>query len=155
MFLLILSKIPKQAVELIPDRLKYKQLIELCQLLSSAGITDQMEKVPQAKEIQAWILNNTQWVYDYFKFLRKYVDANINLKPSTKQKLDLIQQDLNLIKACRRKYDLKTAVFRYKRGYSSEYKTNTELPIDLAVAEYRKYIKWKEDLWTQKKIKKT
>lgn len=39
---------------------------------------------------------------------------------------------------------IKTAIFRYKKGYSgTTYATDSELPIDVAVAEYKKYMEWK------------
>lgn len=39
---------------------------------------------------------------------------------------------------------IKTAIFRYKKDYSgTTYATDTELPIDIAVAEYKKYMEWK------------
>lgn len=39
---------------------------------------------------------------------------------------------------------IKTAIFRYKKDYSgTTYATDTELPINVAIAEYKKYMEWK------------
>ena len=69
MFLLILDKNSYKAAEFVPDRLKFKQLLELCQLICSAGISDVYKKVNQGKELQEWVRNNKLWISRYFTYL--------------------------------------------------------------------------------------
>lgn len=54
MMLLILDKNPILAANLVPSKLKFKQLLELSQLICSAGISGVYKKIPQGKEIQNW-----------------------------------------------------------------------------------------------------
>ena len=69
MMLLILDENPILAANLVPSKLKFKQLLELSQLICSAGISDVYKKILQGKEIQNWILENPAWVYRYFDTL--------------------------------------------------------------------------------------
>ena len=62
MFLLILDKDPIRSAHLIPDKLKFKQLIELGQLVCSAGISDIYKPIKQGKQLQEWK-----------KILKKYI----------------------------------------------------------------------------------
>lgn len=39
--------------------------------------------------------------------------------------------------------DITTAIFRYSKDYKCNIPTNTELPIDECIEEYKKYISWK------------
>ena len=61
MMLIITSPNPKEAVDWLVEntdkRFCCKQLLELCQLLASAGITDKMDALDNGKEIQKWITN--------------------------------------------------------------------------------------------------
>ena len=46
----------------------------------------------------------------------------------------------------------KTAIFRYVKEYEefTEYSTNAELPIEVAIEEYEKYVEFKKDKWDKK-----
>lgn len=56
MMLLILDRNPVKSALLVPDKLKFKQLLELAQMIST--ITGSVYKpVRQGKEIQEWIKN--------------------------------------------------------------------------------------------------
>lgn len=94
MFLLILDKNPYKAAELIPDRLKFKSLLELCQLICSAGISDVYKKVNQSKELQEWIKNNKLWISRCFTYLFFWVLENLDLQKETYLRLAKIKQDL-------------------------------------------------------------
>ena len=72
MFLLILDKNPDKSAELVPDRLKFKQMLELGQLICSAGISNVFKPIKQGKELQVWIKNNKNWIYWYMMFLFNY-----------------------------------------------------------------------------------
>lgn len=119
----------------------FKSLLELGQLICSCGISNVFKRVHRAKEIQKWILNNKLWVYRYYTALYFTCLINIKIKPATFVKLYNIRQDLfELIKHKRRITYPKTAIFRYKKGYNTKYKTNIELPIEECTKEYKKYI---------------
>ena len=49
----------------------------------------------------------------------------------------------------------KTVIFRYIKDYTkfTKYKSNSELPINIAVKEYQKYIKYKEEEYNKKRGK--
>lgn len=153
MFLLILDKNPDKSAELVPDRLKFKQMLELGQLICSAGISNVFKPIKQGKELQVWIKNNKNWIYWYMMFLFNYCINHLNLKFETIYKLKEIIRDLhNSIDITIQEQYPKNAIFRYKQGYKSQYNTNSELPIDIAVKEYRKYVKWKEKQYDLRRI---
>ena len=141
MMLLILDENPSDAARKIPDRLKHKQLLELMQMISCI-VDFGYDKIPQGKAIKEWITKNIDWTYVYAKTLveKQYM----SLKEETRIKYQCLL-DL-LILRC--KYvivpNAKTAIFRYVKEYEdTEYPTNAELPIDVAIKEYKKYLKWK------------
>lgn len=152
MFLLILDKNPYKAAELVPDRLKFKQLLELGQLICSAEISSVYKKINQGKELQEWIKNNKLWIYRYFTYLWFWSVGNINFKPKTMVDLYKIRQNLfdNTEHKKRIVYP-KVAIFRYVKEYAefTEYESNSELPIDIAINEYKKYAEWKENVRTK------
>ena len=153
MMLLILDKNPYRAAELVPDRLKFKQLLELGQLICSAGISNAYKSVPQGRELQKWIKGHINWTYMYFDRLFDFAFKNINLKNESKGRISQIKFDLlNKFRDYYsnhyyiRRVSPSTAIFRYMKEYKefTKYETNSELPIETAVEEYKKYIKWKE-----------
>lgn len=149
--LLILDENPTEAALSVPKALQHKQLLELVQMLSHI-LDFGYEKLPQGRELKAWICKNKLWTYTYAKVLIH----DLNLKKSTKIKykclLDLLEESCRDLDECCRDLDecplvvpkATTAVFRYVKEYEdTEYPTNSELPIDVAVKEYEKYLKWK------------
>ena len=154
MFLLILDKNPYKAAELIPDRLKFKQLLELGQLICSAGISDVYKKVNQGKELQEWVKNNKSWIYSYFRFLYIWVTKNIKIKNETQVKINEILWDLygSIVEVHRPT----TAIFRYVKEYAgmTSYESNSELPIDVAISEYKRYLEYKEKEYNKKRLTK-
>ena len=62
MFLLVLDKDAVKSAQLVPDKIKFKQLIELCQLICSAGYSNVYKKINQGKELQNWIIRNSVWI---------------------------------------------------------------------------------------------
>ena len=148
MFLLVLDKNPCMAASFVPNRLKFKQLLELCQLISSTEITDIMNPIKQGKEIQKWILKNPCFVLGYFHVLFNWCKENIKLNLETQVKLTVIEDDIEryIFAQNKKDYNIQNAIFRYVKEYTefTEYESNSELPIDVAVEEYKKYIEWKE-----------
>lgn len=154
MFLLILDKNPYKAAELIPDRLKFKQLLELGQLICSAGISDVYKPINQGKELQEWVKKYKFWVLRYFSILFDYAKMNLDLKCETIIKISKIYKDL-CTKTCW--VDIpQTAIFRYVKEYAemTEYESNSELPIDVAISEYKRYLEYKEKEYNKKRCKK-
>lgn len=58
MMLIVLDKNPITAAKLVPNNLKFKQLLELAQMLCSCGFSNLYKKIPQGKAIQEWIKQN-------------------------------------------------------------------------------------------------
>lgn len=148
MMLLITSSNPIIAASQVPDKLKFKQLLELCQMFCSLGYSDTYKPIKQGKKLQAWISKNKLWCQLYADHLYYWCLTHINMKQKT---INDIRKIINL----KDTYELltnpdveipyaKTAVFRYINTYKSKYMTNTELPINEAITEYEAYIKWKE-----------
>lgn len=144
MFFIILDKNPTNAALKIPKKYKHKQLLELMQMISCV-VDFGYEKLPTGKEIKAWINKNSYWVYTFAKVLMRQV----NLKEETKIKYNCLL-DLLYLKIERSIIvpNITTAIFRYKKEYAENttYKTNSELPVEIVIKEYEKYIKWKKEL---------
>ena len=61
----------------------------------------------------------------------------------SKTALDLYNIENDLFDSIERKKRIvypKTCIFRYKKGYNSNYESNSELPLEEGIKEYRKYI---------------
>lgn len=144
MFFIILDSNPTNAALKIPEKYKHKQLLELMQMLSCV-VDFGYEKLPTGKEIKAWINKNSYWVYTFAKVLMRQV----NLKEETKIKYNCLL-DLLYLKTERSIIvpNITTGIFRYKKEYAENttYKTNSELPVEIVIKEYEKYIKWKKEL---------
>lgn len=154
MFLLILDKNPYKSVELIPDRLKFKQLLELGQLICSAGISDVYRPVNQGKKLQAWIKENVYFTFCMYDSLMTWCVRNINLKTKTLKDFCNIRDGLYcfLTRAKRSSKVTTNGIFRYIKEYKpfTRYNTNTQLPIEECVKEYKKYINWKEEMYKRR-----
>ena len=148
MMLLITSSNPIIAASQVPDKLKFKQLLELCQMFCSLGYSDIYKPVKQGKEVQKWISKNKTWCQLYADWLYFWCLSHINMKVKTKNDIkEIIQQEstYKFIISNNKIPHAKTAIFRYVNTYKCKYKTNTELPINEAIVEYKAYIKWKEN----------
>ena len=144
MMLIILDKNPEVAASLVPDKIKFKQLIELCQLVCSTGICDIFKAVHQGHELQNWIGRNMLWTYRYMTYLLYWAMANTRIKPATSLRIYKIRNAFyDAIERKKRIRYPKTAVLRYRKGYECKYPTKTELPIDECISEYKKYCIWK------------
>lgn len=160
MFLLVLSSNPVEAATLVPDRLKFKQLLELTQLLASCGITNQVKPVKQGKQICEWISKNENiyFVYIFYFELLNWCESHIKMLPNTFIKF-LCTRDFLWKEAdkCRTPNEpITTAIFRYVKEYAefTEYESNAELPIDVAISEYKRYLEYKEKEYNKKRCKK-
>lgn len=149
MFLLVLDKDPTKSADLVPNGIKFKQLIELGQLICSAGISNIYKPIRQGKSIQQWIKRHPEWIAMYYFWLKKYCVENVKGKFQTFMNIEMIYNDIYFL-CCERqkeiKKPLKTAIFRYSIDYSykTKYPTNIELPIEECIEEYKKYVEWKK-----------
>ena len=143
MMLIIADKSPDKAVDWLVEntdkRFCWKQLLELCQLIASAGITDKMDALSRGKEIQKWITKHKGWVYSYMVCLVNWAKKNIKMSMATVHKVDNIMYDL--FKVATDFVEPKTAVWRYLKEYKSEYLTNSELPIEVVTELYKTYLR--------------
>lgn len=154
MMLIILHEHPYVAAyklrHITPPKFYFKQLIELAQLVCSAGISNVYKKVPQGKELQGWILKHPAWVTRYMEsLLADCLGSPIKMSPLTFRKLNQILKDLERYSELSKDKDLitmshmcaSTAIWRYKVTYlNHEYPSNTELPIEEAKNLYYDYI---------------
>ena len=145
--LFIADKSPDKAVDWLVENTNknfcFKQLLELGQLICSAGISDVYKRIKQGNVLKAWIVKNPYWTKCFFLELLVYCFYNLNLKEKTLQDLKNLYFDLSkyCVKIQKFTYsDLKTAIWRYSKEYGSEYPTNSALDIDLVCELYKKYI---------------
>ena len=144
MFLLVLDKDPKKSAQLVPKKLKFKQLLELCQLVCSAGISNVYKPVKQGKKIQEWILKNKIWIYKYLHELFFWWLDHSRFNIKTLQDISKIEEDvIKYIGENKRGVHPRTAIFRYSKDYISDIPSNSELPIEICIKEYERYIDWK------------
>ena len=144
MMLIVCDKNPVRAAELVPDQLKFKQVLELCQMLCSIGYSSIYKKIPQGKAIQEWIKRNPAWVKTYGATL--YYWCLDRIKMSEKTMSDVFQILVSIPESCNLNDEIQTAIFRYNKNYKgTSYATDTELPIKEAVEEYEKYMEWKNE----------
>lgn len=139
MQLYILDKDPIKSANMIPDKYKFKMLIELGQLISTLTKNGIYKPVRQGQELVYWIDKNANYVDKYYYTLLKWSEENINMKEKTKNDLYEIWYSLeqNYIE------NLTYAYFRYAKEYVCNIPSKTLLPIDECITEYRKYIQWK------------
>lgn len=143
MMLIILDANPQKAVNMLPKSIRFKQLIELMQLLSSCGLTNVYKKIPQGKELQEWILNNKVFTALYFENLANWCLKNVNLKSKTETDISNVWLDLMEQIDYSNEYTIDNIVFRYSQKYMSDVKSKSVLRVNLGINEYRKYCKWK------------
>ena len=141
MMLIIADKSPDKAVDWLVENTNknfcFKQLLELCQLICSIGFCNIYKKVNQGKELQMWIFINREWVNTFGYILLEYCKNNLNLKHRTFVNIQTILQSLNSNLSNK---PVETAIWRYSKEYSSEYATNSELPIEVVTELYKKYL---------------
>ena len=139
MMLLILDENPILAANLVPSKLKFKQLLELSQLICSAGISGVYKKISQGKEIQNWILENPAWIYRYFDTLFIYCVDLPNIKHKTVEDFKQIMHDLYWhVKFNSGIYIPQTAIFRFSKDYTTDYLNNVTLPISKCIEGFNK-----------------
>ena len=143
MQLLILDTNPIISASLVPNKYKFKMLIELGQLLASAGLTNVYKPIKQGKELQTWVSSHRHYTYSYFDKLFRWSKSHVNMSSETIAKLEQIQTDLlNQLGKVAEKVPTH-AYFRYAKEYKCDVPSKTLLPIEDCIAEYKKYINYK------------
>ena len=146
--LIVLDKLPRKAARLVPDKIKFKQLLELGQLICSTGISSTFKPVSQGKEIQEWIKKNPRWTFFYFENLYCWSAQWINMSNETKYKFNKILYDFREVLKDEDNLIPNTIIFRYSSQYKgTQYSNNSELPTREAIKEYQKYVEWKGKIW--------
>lgn len=148
MNLFILDKNPvssaNRLVEIMGDKYAFKMLIELGQLVCSAGISNVYKKIPQGKKIQEWVKENPYYVWAYMKTLFHLLhDSSIKIKKQNKWKICQIIFDI-LENTEIRTFRTDTAYFRYAKEYECDIPNDTLLSIEKCITETEKYLKWKK-----------
>ena len=152
MMLIICDESPvKSAAYLIKHTNKnfcFKSLLELSQLICSCEISSVYKAVKQGYLLKEWVRKYPSWVYPFFSYLFQWAKGHVRLKEKTVEDMERIEKDLYKY-SVRKKLLPETAIFRYVKEYEefTEYPTNAELPIDVAVKEYEKYVEFKKDKW--------
>ena len=144
MMLIVLDSNPVDAANKVPDKLKFKQLLELAQMICSCGYCDIYKAIPQGKAIQEWIKKNPAWVKTYGVILYYWCIQNINLKENTMT--DLFSIISSIPKPCNLNSKIETAIFRYNKNYKSIFPSDSEITIENAIEEYTKYMDWKKNV---------
>ena len=143
MQLYIIDKNPIISASLVPDKYKFKMLIELGQLICSAGLSNVYKPIKQGKELQAWVSEHRGYTYQYFDKLLRWSKSHVKMQPDTLAKLEQMKQDiLNQLGKVAEK-EPTHAYFRYTQAYSCSVKSKTLLPIEQCITEYKKYLEWK------------
>ena len=143
MQLYILDKNPIISASLVPDKYKFKMLIELGQLVCSAGLSNVYKPIKQGKELQAWVSQHRDYTYSYFDKLLRWSKSHIDMQPSTLDKLQQISLDLENSLGQIAEKEPTHAYFRYAQAYDCSIASKTLLPISNCIAEYEKYLEWK------------
>ena len=141
MMLIVLDREVNLAAYKVPNKLKFKQLLELCQLLCSCGYSDKYKGIKQGKAIQEWIKKNPEWVKTYGILLLNWSRSSVKLKEKTF--IDMAQILINTPGNFNLGSTVDTAIFRYSKDYECDIPSNSELDINQAIGQYEKYMVWK------------
>lgn len=148
MQLYILDKNPEKSAEILFESMgakySFKMLIELCQMISTVTKCGTFKPVVQGKEIQEFISRNSQWVLMYFNKLENLcLNSSLNIKSQTVIKLKKIYSGLKEYSKCGLNSTILYAPFRYSKDYKCPVPSNSILPIDECINQYKKYLTYK------------
>lgn len=138
--LYVLDINPEKSAMLVPDKYKFKMLLELAQMISTITNNGIYKPIRQGKELRVWIDNNREWIVIYYNKLLTWTRSHTKAKKETIDKLERIIATLEYSNNYKAPVN---AVFRYKEEYECEIASNTLLELDETVNQYRKYLMWK------------
>ena len=139
MQLYILDKEPSKSANLVPNKYKFKMLLELGQMISTLTNNGVYKPIKQGKELVCWIGKHKSWTRIYFETLLRWSENNINMKYETREKLLKIYESLTEDGHT----EPEVAYFRYKEGYPSNIPSKSLLDIDRCIINYQNYLDWK------------
>lgn len=146
MMLIVLDENPYEAAKKVPQKVQHTQLKELMQMISCV-VDFGYKQLPQGKVLKDWINKYLDWTYVYAKTLveKQYKSLKEETRIKYQALLDLLLLNCKHIIVP----NAETAIFRYVKEYegNTEYSTDIELPIDVAIEEYKKYSEWKGNKW--------
>lgn len=116
-----------------------RQTYELARILCSYGFSDKYAATYQGKTLHSWVLENKNWILNYFNCLVSWCFTNLKLSQELKSIFTSILWNNQFDEG---RY-LRTAIFRYDKNYKHCILSDSELPIDLAIEEYQTYLTWK------------
>ena len=142
--LIVLDSNPVNAANKVPDKLKFKQLLELAQMICSCGYCNIYKAISQGKKIQEWIKKNPAWVKTYGAVLYYWCLEYIKMKEKTMA--DLFAILISIPESADLNCKIETAIFRYNKNYKSIFPSDAEIMVGNAIEEYKKYLEWKQNV---------
>lgn len=143
--MLVLSTSPSISVRLIPMHLRVKELIEVTNLICSAGISSAFKGTIENEVLTEWIKQNSRYIFLYFTRLIQWAWGKNRMPYKTYAKLKSVRKDLSFFMQYNNctEESPKTIVFNYNSDYKSPIPNNTEVPTLTGIHLYREYLAWK------------
>lgn len=143
--MLVLSTSPSISVRLIPMHLRVKELIEVTNLICSAGISSAFKGTIENEVLTEWIKQNSRYIFLYFTRLIQWAWGKNRMPYKTYAKLKPVRKDLSFFMQYNNctEESPKTIVFSYNSDYKSPIPNNTEVPTLKGIHLYREYLAWK------------
>lgn len=159
MNLFILDKDPIVSAQKFYDKMgskyAFKMLIELGQLICSAGFSDVYKTIPQGKELQEWIKENPHYTKLYFTELSRLCQgSSLKIRKETLNNIFNICHDINIssfyYECSEMGYEyIWDACFRYSKDYVCSIPSKTLLPINECIKQTELYLDWKKERLTK------
>lgn len=148
MQLYILDKNPEKSAEILFESMgakySFKMLIELCQMICTVTKCATFKPISQGKEIQEFISRNSQWVLIYLNKLKNLcLNSSLNIRLETVIKLNKIYDSLKTYSKFSFNTPILYAPFRYSKDYKCSIPSNSVLPIEECINQYKKYLAYK------------
>ena len=143
--MIVLSTDSNTSVRLIPKHLRIKELIEVNNLICSAGISNVFKGTAKNKVLIEWVKRNSRYIFFYYTRLIQWAWNNNRVPYKTYVKLKSVREDLSFFMQYNNctEESPKTIVFSYDSNYKSPIPNNTEVPTLKGIHLYREYLAWK------------
>lgn len=143
--MLVLSTDSNTSVRLIPKHLRIKELIEVNNLVCSAGISNVFKGTAKNEVLIEWVKRNSRYIFFYYTRLIQWAWNNNRVPYQTYAKLKSVREDLSFFMQYNNctEESPKTIVFSYDSNYKSPVPNNTEVSTLKGIHLYRDYLAWK------------
>lgn len=143
--MLVLSTDSNTSVRLIPMHLRIKELIEVNNLICSAGISSVFKGTAENKVLIEWVKRNSRYIFFYYTRLIQWAHNKGRVPYQTYIKLRSVREDLSFFMQYNNctEESPKSIVFSYDSNYESPIPNNTEVPTLKGIHLYREYLTWK------------